>query len=79
MLKGYTLVGLSPLHACVFSLFLTLCNKFYADQLNSLYMSATFLHLSYTHHNRVKVQCVCQTDGQGIPRELLQTELHNKK
>ena len=36
---------LSPLHACLFSLFPTLCNNFHKAHLNNLYMSVKFAHL----------------------------------
>ena len=66
--KKYTSMGLSPFYARVFSLFLTICNKLHEVHLHNLYMSAKFAHLSYTHQNCVKVQGVCRTGGQGIPR-----------
>ena len=72
-------MGLSPLRACVFSLFLTLRNKFHEVHLDNIYMSAKLLHLSYIHHNFVKVKGVYQNYGQVIPKELFQTELHDKK
>ena len=79
MSKGYTLRGLSTLHANVFSLFLTLCNKFHDVHINNIYINAKFAHLLYTIKNRVKVQGVCQTGDWGILREAFQTELHDKK
>ena len=53
--KVYTSMGFSPLHACVFYLFLTLRNKFLEVHLDNLYTSARFAHPSYTHHNCVEV------------------------
>ena len=61
--KEYTSTGISPLHACVFSLFLTLCNIFHKVLLDNIYMSLKFEHLSYTQHNCVKVEGVCKTVG----------------
>ena len=60
-------------------LFLTLRNKFQEIHLDNIYMSAEFAHLSYTYQIRVKVQGVCQNGGQGIPRELFQTDFQEKK
>ena len=62
-----------------FSLFITLGNKFHEIHLDNLYMSAKFAHLSSNRKNCVRVQGVCQTGGQSIPRELLQTELQDVK
>ena len=59
---------LSLFQDCVFSLFLTLCNKFHEVHLDNLYMSANFVHPFYTHQNRVKVQGVRQTGGRVKPR-----------
>ena len=56
--KEYTLIGLSPLHARVFSLFITLHSKFQDIHLNIIYMSAKFAHLLYTHQNCLNVQGV---------------------
>ena len=75
----YTSMGLSPLHARVFYLFLTLRNKFHEVHLNNIYMSANILHLSYNHQNYVKVKGVCKTGGRGIPREVLPNEFHYEK
>ena len=55
----YTSMGLSHLYYCVFSLFITLHNKFYEFRIDNLYMSKTFTLPSYTHRNCVKVQGVC--------------------
>ena len=44
--KEYTSMGFSPFNACVFSLFITLHNKFHEVHLNNLFMSANFSHLS---------------------------------
>ena len=77
--KEYTSMGLSPFHARVFSLFLTLHNKFHEVHIDNIYKSAKFAHITYTHHNCVKVRGVYQTGGWGIPREVFQTELHGKK
>ena len=71
MPKKYTSMGLSTLHDNVFSLSLTLFNKFYEVHLDNLYMSAKFVYLYYTHNNWVKLQGVCQTRGKGIPKEVL--------
>ena len=67
----YMLLGLLPLHACAFYLFLTLQNKYHEVHLDNLYRSIKFAHLLYTHKNCVKVQGVCLTDGQVIPRGVL--------
>ena len=61
-------MGVLPLHASVFPLFVTLRNKFNEVHINNIYMSAKYAHLSYTHHNGVKLQGVCQTGGWEIPR-----------
>ena len=52
-------IQLSHLHACVFSLFLTIHNKFNEVHLDNLYMSAKFVHILYTHNNCVNVEGVC--------------------
>ena len=59
--KKYMLMGLSSLHASIFSLFITLCDKFHEVHLDYLYMSTKCAHLLYTHQNPVKMQGVCQT------------------
>ena len=71
MPNGYTSVGLSTLYARVFSLLLTLHNKFHKVRLDNLYMSAKFTHFSYNRQNCVKVQGVYQTGDWVIPREVL--------
>ena len=70
---------LSPLYACVVSLFLTICNKFYEVHLDNFYMSAKCSHLSHTHRNCVKLQEVYRTGVWVIPKEVLQNELHDNK
>ena len=77
--KEYMLMGIEPFHAHIFSLFITLCNEFHEIHLDNIYKSKKYSHLSYTHHNCVKVQGVYQTIVRVIPRELLQTELHDNK
>ena len=68
--KEYTPIGLSPLHAHLCSLFLTIHNKFHEVRLNNIYTSANFAHLYYTHQNCVKVQGGgYKNEGRGIPRE----------
>ena len=79
MPKKYTLMGLSPFHGCVFSLFLTLFDKYYEVLLNNIYMIVKFVHLLYTHNNCVKVKGVRRTGGKGILREVFQNEFHDKK
>ena len=79
MQKEYILMRISPLRAHVFSLFITLCNKFHEFHLDNHYMSTKCVHLSYTQHNCVKVQGVCPTRCLVIPSEVLQTKLYNKK
>ena len=66
--KEYILVGLSPFHACVFSLFLIFHNKFLEVLVNNIYMSKKCVHLLYIHKSCIKVQDFCQTCGQVIPR-----------
>ena len=73
------LIGISPLNTCVFSLFITIPNNFHEIHLNNLYTIEKIAHLSYTHHNCVKVQGVYWNGSQGIPREVLQTEVHDNK
>ena len=77
--KEYTSMVISPLHDRVFYLFLTHHPKFHEVNLDNLYMSAKFVHLSYTHQNYVKVQGFCQNGNRVIAREALKTEFHNKK
>ena len=72
-------MGVSPLHACVFYLFLTLHNKFHEVHLDNLYTSSRFAHPSYTDHNCVEVQGVCQTGGWGIPMEVLKLSSNIRK
>ena len=69
--KGIQINGTSTFTLFYFSLFLTLQNTFHESHLDNLYMSAEFSYLSYTHHNCVKVQGVCQIGDWLIPRELL--------
>ena len=56
-----------------------ICYNFYEVHFDNIYMSAKFAHISYTDHNCVKVQGVCQTRGWEIPMELFRTKLHDKK
>ena len=42
-------------------------------------MSEEFVHLSYIHHNFVKLNGVYQTGGWRIPMEVLQTYFHYSK
>ena len=56
MSKEYTLVGFSTVYARVFFLFLPLFNKRHEVHIDNIYLSVKFAHLSYTHHNCVKVQ-----------------------
>ena len=79
MPKEYASMRLVPLHARVLSLFVTLYNKFHEVHLDNIYMSANFAHFYYTHQNCVKVWGVCQTGGRVIPREVYQTEFHDKE
>ena len=72
-------MGISTFHDNVFSLFLTFCNKFHEVHLDNIYISSKFAHLSYTHHNCVKVKGVCQTGSRGIPIEALKTKFHDNK
>ena len=71
--KEYMLMLRLPLHARVFSLFLTLRNKFHEFYLDNLYMSLNFLHLSCNHQNCVMVQSVCKNVGWVIPRGFFKT------
>ena len=79
MPKEYTQMVFSPLRARVFYLFLTVHNKFHEVHLDNIHMSAKCGHLSCTPHNCVKGHGVCQNGGQGIPRRVFQTDLHDKK
>ena len=72
--KEYTSMGISPLHARIFYLFITLCNNFHEVHLDNLYMSTIFAYFSYTHNNCVKLQGVYKTGDLVILRELLQTD-----
>ena len=54
--KEDTLMGIPILRDCVCYSFMTLFNKFHEVHLDNIYMSTKCVHLSYTHHNCVKVQ-----------------------
>ena len=69
--QEYTMMGLSPLYACIFYLVLTVCNKFHKVHLENLYNSAKCVHLLYTHNNCIMVQGFCQNGSWVIPRGVL--------
>ena len=77
--KEYTSMGISPSHAHVFYLFLTLSNKFHEVHLNNIYMSKKFENLSYTHHNCVKVQGYVEMAVREYQGKYCKPELHDKK
>ena len=77
--EEYTLMVLSPLHANLFSFFLTLRNKFYEVHLDNIYMSTKYAYLSYTYQNCVKVKGIYKARGCSIPIELFKTKFHDKK
>ena len=72
-------MGMSPLHARVFSLYDSLKDEYHQCGMDNLYNSASNCRASYLHPKKVLVHGVARKGMRGIPACVRQDEVQNKK
>jgi len=77
--KKYVDLGFSPLHSRVMALYGCLLEEYHMIRFDNLYMSAKFCLGSFQHRKKVMVEGVTRTYQRGLPKEVIQHDIKNRK
>ena len=77
--KAYIDMGFSPLHSRCLALFDCFLDEHHMVRFDNLYMSAKFCLGSFQHPMKVMVEGVTRTSQRGLPKEIVQHEVKNRK
>ena len=77
--KKYIDMGFSPLHSRVMALYDCLLEEYHMIRFDNLYMSAKFCLGFFQHPKKVMVEGVTRTNQRGLPKEVIQHDIKNRK